>query len=82
MLTVPPPLAAKAVCALSAALAHVDYQSSLLLSLNERVVAFSLEHDAPEAAIASLRVVQQFDRIGSTLISFAVWLASFLLERA
>jgi hypothetical protein len=59
-------------------MANVDHSSSILLSANEEIVDFSIDHGIPLLACGSLIVVQTFDHFGSAIIAFSLWLASLL----
>ena len=59
-------------------MAHVDHASSILLSANEEIVDFSIDHGIPLLASSSLIVVQMFDHFGSAIIAFSLWVASLL----
>lgn len=57
-------------------MSNVDSASSFLLKSNEFAVNFALEHNAPFLAKSSLLLVQNFDHIGTIIISFSLWLVS------
>lgn len=78
MWIVPPSLASPLLREACRSLTRVDTQSALLLNLNNEVVGFALDHNLPHLATLSLRVVEQFDTLGSWLIHLVLLLASSL----
>jgi len=59
-------------------MATVDHSSAVLLTANEEIVDFSIDHGVPMLAYGSLFIVQFFDHFGSVIIAFSLWLASLL----
>tara|TARA_Y100000748_G_scaffold298502_1_gene293892 strand:- start:1719 stop:1970 length:252 start_codon:yes stop_codon:yes gene_type:complete len=59
-------------------MATVDHSSAVLLTANEEIVDFSIDHGVPMLAYGSLFLVQFFDHFGTAIIAFSLWLASLL----
>ena len=72
----PSPIASSILKVTCSTMSNVDSTSAFLLKANEYAVNFALEHNAPFFAKSSLLLVQNFDHIGTIIISFSIWLVS------
>ena len=54
-------------------IANVDHASSIVLSLNEQIVTATIR-DYPLVSRASIFVVHELDKVGSTAIALVGWM--------
>lgn len=76
IMILPSPIALSLLKATCMTMSNVDSTSSLLLKANEHVVNWALDHNTPFLAKSSLFMVQNFDHIGTIIISLSLWLVS------
>jgi hypothetical protein len=79
MMILPSPIASSILKVTCHTMSNVDSASSFLLKSNEYAVNFALDHNAPLLAKGSLFLVQNFDHIGTIIISFSLWLVSQIM---